>query len=74
MYFEHKSFIDAVGQETYTEFTRFHFKCSLTGFANDKIRAFYKINTTIGATIPEFFNDAKLATSGKKFLNETEKL
>ena len=73
MYFLYSDFYDPVGQETWTEETRFYFKCVLTGFANDKIRAFYKVNETIGATIPTFTNDAKLPESGQKFLNETEK-
>ena len=58
---------------TWTENRKYFFTCSLTGFANDKIRVFYKINGTIGATIPEFSNDSPDG-NGKKALNATEKL
>lgn len=65
--------MDPIGSETYTESTKFKFECSLTGFANDKIRSFYKIDVGIGTLKGEFFNDAK-TNVGKKFLNESEKI
>ena len=51
--------MDPVGIETYTERTHFHFNCQLMEFANDKIRVFYKINETYGATEGDFENDSK---------------
>ena len=42
------------------------------GWSNDKIRTYYKINGTMGATLGEFSNDGKNNT-GKKFLTEEEK-
>lgn len=42
--------MDPVGLGTWTEFRKYFFECSLTGFANDKIRVFYKVNETIGKT------------------------
>ena len=61
-----------MGIGTWTETRRYYAKCSLTGFANDKIRVVYKINGTYGATIPEFSNDSPDG-NGKRELNETEK-
>ena len=64
--------MDPVGFEEYTETTKYRFKCRLHGFANSKIRVFYKINETYGATEGEFSNDSKTGL-GKKSLNYTEK-
>jgi hypothetical protein len=59
---------------TWTETRKFYFECSLTGFANDKIRAFYKINGAPGALKATFTNDAPDGKTGKQSLNETEKV
>ena len=64
--------MDPVGFGTWTERRKYFFQCSLTGFANDKIRVFYKINGTAGVTLPVFENDSKEG-NGKKELNDTEK-
>ncbi len=67
MFFQHQNHFDPVGYPMYTEYTKFNFKCSLTGFANDKIRAFYKIIDAPGATKAEFINDSK-NNQGTRFL------
>ena len=58
MYFQYSDFIDPVGMGTWTEKRKYMMQCKLTGFANDKIRVFYKMNGTIGATQPVFSNDS----------------
>ena len=68
MYFQAADYIDPVGLGTWTETSKYFFKCSLTGFANDKIRSFYKIIGTYGATKPVFSNDSPVG-SGKQKLN-----
>ena len=73
MYFQYAEFWDPIGQETWTEKTIFNFECHLTRFANDKIRAFYKIDDRPGVSKAEFTNDAK-GPAGKTELNETEKI
>ena len=73
MYFQYAEFFDSIGQETYTERTKFFFKCNLLPFANDKIRLFLKIPDVHGVAKGQFSNDA-VGASGKKSLNETEKI
>ena len=73
IFFQYAEFYDPVGRETYTEKTKFNFECKITGFANDKIRTFYKIDDRPGVAKAEFVNDAK-GPAGKKSLNETEKI
>ena len=70
-YVQISKLLNAVGIETYTERSTFRFKCQLLPWANDKIRVFYKINETYGATEGEFSNDSK-SKIGKRFLNKTE--
>lgn len=73
MFFRYSEFYDPIGGETFTEKTTFAFNCSLTGFANDKIRTFYKIDTAPGRLKGTFINDAK-GSVGKKKLNSTEEI
>ena len=72
VYVQLTKYMDAVGIPTYAEKTKFHFKCSLMEWANNKIWVFYKINETYGATAGEFINDSE-DKHGKQFLNDTEK-
>ena len=55
MYFKYTEFLDPIGFGARTKRRKYHAACSLSGFANDKIRVVYKINVTFGETIPEFF-------------------
>ena len=73
MFFQFSELNDDIGKETFTERTRFHFECSITKFANDKIRVFYRIPTAEGKAKVEFSNDARLSRSGKKSLTSAEK-
>ena len=74
MFYQYSEHYDLIGEETYTERTRFLFKCQLNRFANDKIRIFFKIPDAHGVAKGVFSNDAKLAESGKKSLNKSEEI
>lgn len=68
--------MDAIGYGTWSEYTRFNFKCRTTRFANDKIRIYYMMPMEEYAAEAVFWNTdpaSALLGGGKISLKESEK-